>query len=563
MSVAYRVVLLVAISLCASVRSFAQTVAQAGDDLVGLWGVEMLTGPPVRGEIVVERTSGNWTARVAGFEASARQSGDSVTLAFPGSAGALRVWVHGRDFHAFWVQPAGSMSPYATPVALHAAGNDAWRGDVRPIDARFSLYVSIRREADGTLTGVFRNPDFNWRGGGRSFRVERDGDNVAFIDRTTGKKRFVQPYDPAQHVISFDFGGPVQLRPERATEAVGFFPRSTPTPYDYRTPVDRGDGWRVARASEVGLNEARLRTTVQGIIDADPLSDTTPRIHSLLVVRHGKLVLDEYFFGYSADHPHDLRSASKTMTSVMAGVAMQRGAKLDMSTRVAGTQITMGNLLTHTSGKACDDDDDKSPGNEDTMQSQQAEGDWYRYFLALPQLHEPGSTRAYCSGGINYAGHVIGMSTGMWLPAFFDRYIAQPLQITRYGMNLMPSGDGYSGGGMHMLPRDLLKFGQLYLDGGTWGGHRLVSADWVKRSTSPQQSVQDGSHDGFAWHLHDVRAGAKTYATYEASGNGGQFLFVVPELQMAIVVTAGNYGQYTAWRKIREILMPALMEPGT
>jgi CubicO group peptidase (beta-lactamase class C family) len=243
----------------------------------------------------------------------------------------------------------------------------------------------------------------------------------------------------------------------------------------------------------------------------------------------------------------------------MAGVAMYRGAKFDMSTRVGSTPITVGQLLTHSSGLACDDNDDNSPGNEDVMQSQKKELDWYRYFIALPKAHEPGTTYAYCSGGINFVGSVIAKSTGSWLPAFFDRYVAQPMQITHYGINLMPTGEAYSGGGMHMLPRDLLKFGQLYLNGGTWNGTRLMSAEWVARSTARQIDVPDGSQDGFGWHRHVLKVGAKAYQTYEASGNGGQFMIVVPELELAVVATAGNYGEYRVWRQIREALVPEIM----
>ncbi|MDB4888930.1 MAG: beta-lactamase family protein, partial [Gemmatimonadetes bacterium] len=155
---------------------------------------------------------------------------------------------------------------------------------------------------------------------------------------------------------------------------------------------------------------------------------------------------------------------------------------------------------------------------------------------------------------------VIGKATHSWLPLFFDRFVARPLQIARYGVNLMPTGEAYSGGGIHMLPRDFMKFGQLYLDGGRWNGTRLVSDAWVRQSTAHHVDRADGSDDGYAWHRHMLAAGTRSFQTYEASGNGGQFLVVIPELEMVVVATAGNYGQYAVWKNIREQLVPKVMQ---
>src|SRR5512140_3329643 len=106
-------------------------------------------------------------------------------------------------------------------------------------------------------------------------------------------------------------------------------------------------------------------------------------------------------------------------------------------------------------GLACDDNDDASPGNEGAMQSQSAQPDWYRYTLDLPLANAPGEHYAYCSAGTNLAGGVLAQVSGAWLPALFDTLVAQPLKLGRYYVNLMPTGQAYSGGGMHLRPRDL------------------------------------------------------------------------------------------------------------
>lgn len=258
------------------------------------------------------------------------------------------------------------------------------------------------------------------------------------------------------------------------------------------------------------------------------------------------------------------------MTSVMAGIAMGRTARFTEQTPVYAflgrpltgaedprkSRITVGHLFTHSSGLACDDTDDHSPGNEDVMQDQSAQPDWYRYVLDLPLVHEPGTVYASCSGGINLVGAVIGRATGLWLPDFFDCYLARPLQISGYHVNLMPSLEAYAGGGLYLRPRDFAKFGQLYLDGGVWNGRRVVDRGWVERSTSGQIGTGDGASDGYGWHGHVLQAGGRRYREYEASGNGGQFLMVLPELDLVLVTTAGHYGQYGIWRTLRDGFVP-------
>ncbi len=189
------------------------------------------------------------------------------------------------------------------------------------------------------------------------------------------------------------------------------------------------------------------------------------------------------------------------------------------------------------------------------MQGQSAEPDWYRYALALPQVHTPGTFYAYCSAGINLVGKAIHEADGRWLPEFFDVELARPLGIRQYAINLMPNGEGYAGGGMHLRPRDFLKFGQLYLNDGMWNGKQLVDRDWVRRSTQRQQPVDGGADDGFAWHRHVLKVLGRDIPSYEASGNGGQYLVVIPSLDMVVVVTAGNYGQGRIWLRIRQDLI--------
>jgi CubicO group peptidase (beta-lactamase class C family) len=216
-------------------------------------------------------------------------------------------------------------------------------------------------------------------------------------------------------------------------------------------------------------------------------------------------------------------------------------------------RITIGQLLTHTSGLACDDNDESSPGAEWKMQ--QSATDWWKQTLDLPVAFDPGTHYAYCSGGTNLVGGTIAAATGRWLPEFFDATLARPLRFGRYAYNLMPTGEGYLGGGVQMRPRDLLKLGRLYLDGGVWQGQRLVDSTWVRLSTTDRVAGSETA-EGYAWHLNTLKRGDREYREYEANGNGGQLLIVLPELDMAIVFTAGNYMMYGIWRQFRDDFVP-------
>ncbi|MDQ2889733.1 MAG: beta-lactamase family protein [Gemmatimonadota bacterium] len=554
-------------------HSSAQADSIADDALIGLWGSESSSGPQIRGEFTLAKAQSGWTAHVGGFILPAGANGDTIIVKLPGGQGSFRGHLAVNNIQGFWIQPAGPFGvDYASPVVLHQEASGSWRGAIVPLDERWSLYLRIARAPDGSLHGSFRNPEANWRGGAAAFTIVRNRDSLRLLDPTTGKQLNAIAYDSAGRRMLMDFGRQIVLTPRSRDDAVGYFARSPANEhYTYGPPAARpADGWTVARGRDVGLDEKTLATLVQQIISADSAPSNTPLVHSILIARHGKLVLEEYFYGFDDTRIHDLRSASKTFTSVMVGAAMLRGVDISPATSVYASfpggavlaasdsrrgHMTLGNLLTHTSGLACDDNDEASPGGEDRLQSQTAQSDRYRYMLALPMTHEPGSHYAYCSGGMNLAAGVLAQRTGRWLPALFDEMVAQPLDITHYAINLTPTGEMYGGGGVHMTPRDLLKFGALYLNHGSWRGRRVVSPEWVRESTSKQVSAPTGA-DGFAWHLYTLTANGRSYREYEANGNGGQFLIVLPELDIAVVFTAGNYGQYGIWRKFRDELMP-------
>jgi CubicO group peptidase (beta-lactamase class C family) len=213
------------------------------------------------------------------------------------------------------------------------------------------------------------------------------------------------------------------------------------------------------------------------------------------------------------------------------------------------------NLLDMTSGLDCDDNNDSSAGNEDRMQSQETQNDWYKFMMDLPMVAEPGSHKAvYCSGGLNLVGGVLANATHEWTPRLFDENIARPLQFGLYHLQLTPGREMYLGGGSYFLPRDFLKLGQLFLNDGVWHGRRIVSAAWARDATKPHSGLNEPNDYGYAWHLTTYRVHDVTYHAFEAQGNGGQYLAVVPALKLVVEIMAANYGDYRTWSKFHDLI---------
>jgi CubicO group peptidase (beta-lactamase class C family) len=582
--------------------------AKGEEQLIGFWSTQLDFAPALKGPLTITRTGEQWTASIAGAQAIAGTRDDTLRFVFSAKDGKTLGEFRGvlkprTGIEGWWLRPSGetrdrrdpggSGQPFATRVDLKQAGPDRWSGTVRPLDDRFTLYLKVFRNAEGALTGAFRNHEIGSNGGATNFEVRRTGDAVQFrvrYDDTSPEfgpdATFVRAPDRLR-LLWPDVGQVLELQRRTAAEVPHFFPRPPGEPkYRYQQPAALADGWTTATAREAGMDEAKLEKFVQRLIDYDPAQRRAALIHSVLVAYRGKLVLEEYFYGYGRDTPHDLRSAGKTWSAVMLGAAKMQGAPLSPETRVyellaplgpfanpdpRKQRITLAHLMTHTSGLDCNDNDEKSLGNENTLQSQDAQPDWWKYTLDLPMVHEPGTRYAYCSANTNLVGAALTIGTRTWLPELFDRTVARPLEFDEYHWNLTPTGEGYQGGGSFLRPRDFLKVGQAYLNGGTWNGRRIVETSWVAESTAPRVDVNPATtglseeefannyglgRDAYTWHPGELRLGDRVYKEYGASGNGGQLLVVVPELQLAVVFTAANYRQGGIWGRFRDQIVP-------
>jgi CubicO group peptidase (beta-lactamase class C family) len=522
-----------------------------------------------------------WQATLAGYQTSIKVEGDDLSFALSSRAGEFRGH-RDRKTNAiggFWIQPPGEIfnNKYVTPIELKSLAPSVWRGPVAPLDPPFAVYLSIAASQTGKLTATVANPEMNLLRG-RIFTVTRTGSKVRLETDGSG---FDGSYDDKTDTLSLPLMEglpPLSFSRRDRNNAVEFFARApSESIYQYRRPVEDGDGWTTASLAGAGMDETPVRELVQRILESDPAGNSL-NIQSLLISRHGRLVVEEYFHGFHENRPHDMRSASKTFAPVLVGLARRHGAKIAPETRVyplfsrytafqnadvRKQAMTLRDLMTMTAGNACDDNDDNSPGNEDTMQGDPRHADWYKYTLDLPMVKQPGGEDAvYCSGNLNLVGGAAAIATGAWLPELFQRYLAGPLQFGRYYLNLMPDGQAYMGGGAYLRPRDQLKLGQLFLNGGTWNGRRLLSKSWVAESMAshshfdPRWSLGARHEYGYGWHINFLKSGSKIYRAVAAGGNGGQFVIVVPELDLVIGINGGSYGEFAKWYRWELELVP-------
>jgi CubicO group peptidase (beta-lactamase class C family) len=338
-----------------------------------------------------------------------------------------------------------------------------------------------------------------------------------------------------------------------------------------RVDVEPAGEWLAADPSAAGMDGERLRALV-----ADVSARRDHGIDSVLVVRGGKLVLEQYWNGYDSRTLHDLRSATKSITSLLVGIALREGFLRDVSDPMllyldaayptlahdgaAKRAITVEHLLTMASGLACDDRDASSPGQEDKMYDSR---DWVRFFLDLPVVRPPGAQSVYCTGGVVALGRILSEASRRSVPSFADEFLFGPLGVAgaRWA-TFDPGRQTDSGGHLRLRPRDMAKLGLLVLQRGRWNGREVVPEAWIARSVATHTRV-DGQRYGYLWWLADYGPPEAPAEIWYASGNGGQHIFVAPRHDLVVVFTGSNYNSPAArqpFELLTKYIFPAVRE---
>ncbi len=346
------------------------------------------------------------------------------------------------------------------------------------------------------------------------------------------------------------------------------------------TPATMEDGWATDTVDSAGIRAERL-AAMEAVIRSGELK----KITSVAIARHGKLVYESYFDEGGPAALRNTRSATKTITSMLVGIAIGQRKLPGVSARILPffpeeqplqnpdprkQKITIEDFLTMSSLLECDDWNNFSRGNEERMYLIE---DWVKFTLDLPikgfapwvtkpQDSPYGRSFSYCTAGVSTLSGVLRKASGMPVEDFATKYLFSPLGIEQAQWAFSPLGLAQTGGGLRLRSRDLLKLGQLYLNGGTWKGQRVVPENWVKLSTRPHVQIDERTEYGYLWWLHDFKTTSRSFPAYYMSGNGGNKIAVFPASDMVVVITSTNYNtrgmHEQTERMLTEYILPAV-----
>ncbi|TIP27391.1 MAG: serine hydrolase [Mesorhizobium sp.] len=334
------------------------------------------------------------------------------------------------------------------------------------------------------------------------------------------------------------------------------------------------DDWEVARPDEVSFDASTLCKIGTMLAASD-----RQNLHSVVVVRRGKLVYEAYTAGsdykwgtdlgvvtYDATMQHDTRSVSKSVVSLLFGIALDRKllTGIDMPVLLffpdyadlktpQRERILLRHLLTMTAGFAWNEDTAWA-SDANTERKMYESPDPYRYVLERPVIYDPDERWQYNSGATALLGAVLKKSAGEPLRDFAKDALFDPLQIRDFEWMAMKNGDAIAGGGLRLRPRDMAKIGQLVLNGGEWQGRRIVSETWVKESTKPRFEGWNPMRYAYQWWAGTSKSADRTFDWTAAVGLGGQRIFIVPALDLVVVTTAGLYRDESQSYYVRSIL---------
>jgi CubicO group peptidase (beta-lactamase class C family) len=332
-------------------------------------------------------------------------------------------------------------------------------------------------------------------------------------------------------------------------------------------PPALGDGWETGTPEAAAMSRRALRALTQAI-QAGEYSAFT----SVLIARRGRLVFEAYQGAASGSVEEEAartalrntRSATKTVTGMLAGIAIARGLLRDVSVPALSffpdktphqhpdprkAAITIEDLLAMSSPLECDDENPFSAGHEERMCLVE---DWAQFTLDLPLRGYPswatkpvdapyGRCFSYCTAGVVTLGVALERAVGQPLDAFAREALFAPLGVERAEWSYIPTGQAMTGGGLALRARDLLKLGQLYLDHGAWGGRQVIPAEWVAASIQPRAQVDAETEYGYLWWLRRFTHSGQTHLAYLMQGNGGNKVAVFPTLDLVAVATSQRY----------------------
>ena len=312
-------------------------------------------------------------------------------------------------------------------------------------------------------------------------------------------------------------------------------------------------------------------------------------LHGVVVVRNDRLVLERYFEGedeargrrigkvsFTAETLHDMRSVSKSVVSLLYGIALEQGKvpppeaplfasfpqHADLAGEAGRERLTIHHALSMTMGTEWDELSIpySNPLNSEIAMDRAA--DRYRYILERRVIEEPGRRWIYSGGATALLARIIADGTGKPLHQFAREALFDPLGLGPTAWDVDAQGEAIAASGLRMTPRDLARIGMMMTGSGMAGDRRVVPAPWIARSTEPVVPL-DFWRFGYHWYIGDVEFGSRRARCWGAFGNGGQRLWVLPSLQIAVAITAGNYNTTEQWlpptRLLYEVVLASVV----
>jgi CubicO group peptidase (beta-lactamase class C family) len=297
--------------------------------------------------------------------------------------------------------------------------------------------------------------------------------------------------------------------------------------------------------------------------------DDHPDLKGVVVRVRGRLIAERYFNGESPDALHDMRSAGKSVTSLLVGSALDRGFIHSLEDSVerylpeargsAIGDVKLSDVLTMRSGLAANDSVANSPGNEERLDEAK---DPLAFLFSVPRTAPPGSLYQYNSLTAYAAGLVVERAARLPEQEFARSALFAPLGIDRFSWATDIAGHTKGQGNLSLTARDMAKIGQMMLDGGQFEGKRVVSAAWVAESLTPRVTISsvDPYADGYGyfWYTKTLTVGRAMVKIHFASGNGGNKIYVVPSRHWVVAITSSAYNRGYGQRRSQDILSALL-----
>ncbi|MEQ8673237.1 MAG: serine hydrolase [Aggregatilineales bacterium] len=310
-------------------------------------------------------------------------------------------------------------------------------------------------------------------------------------------------------------------------------------------------GWQIDSPANHGFDETIL-ATIEAYV-----SDETPYLDSILIIRNGYIVYESYYNDYDVDTLHDIASVTKSWTSALVGVAQAQGMLTDLDatlptllpdyfaddTHTDKSEITLRDVLMMRSGIGFEENLFYTGGYgspEELLAT-----DTIAFGLDIPMVYQPGATWSYSTLDTQFISAIVQEAVGQPLNEFITPSLFEPMGITQFEWATDSSGITAGGSRLFLTPRDMAKLGLLYLHNGLWDNQQLVPAEWVEASLTPQGEAFYPPTDqqeiiewyGYQWWLWKAEWNFG-YRSFQAQGYAGQQVYVFPELDLIIVTTA-------------------------